>query len=106
LLMATDLIDIGTLITTTPGVRGGRPYVVGAGVSVRRVVDLAYRQGLSVEQIVEQMPHLTLAGVYAALAYYHANKEQLDAEFAVEDSEATRLEEDWLREQGRAEAGA
>ena len=104
--MATELIDIGTLITTKPGVRGGRPYVVGAGVSLRRVVDLAYRQGLSVEQIVEQMAHLTLAGVYAALAYYHANKEHLDAEFGAEDSDAMRLEEDWLREQGRTEAGA
>jgi uncharacterized protein (DUF433 family) len=100
-----DLVDIGTLITTTPGVRGGRPYIVDAGVSVRRVVDFAYREGLSAEQIVEQMPHLTLAGVYAALAYYHANKEQLDAEFAAEDSEATRLEGEWLRENGRTQSG-
>jgi uncharacterized protein (DUF433 family) len=98
MLMATDLIDIGTLITTTPGVRGGRPYVVGAGVTVRRVVDFAYRQGLTAEQIVEQLPHLTLAGVHAALAYYHANKDKLDAEFAAEDAEATRIEEEWLRE--------
>jgi uncharacterized protein (DUF433 family) len=103
--MATDLIDIGTLISTMPGVRGGRPYVVGAGVTVRRVVDFSYRQGLTVEQIVEQMPHLTLAGVHAALAYYHANKDKLDAEFAAEDAEATRCEEEWLRERGQTQLG-
>jgi len=103
--MATDVIDIGTLITTTPGVRGGRPYVVGAGVTVRRVVDFAYRQGLSAEQIVEQMPHLKLAGVYAALAYYHANKVKLDAEFATEEADATQIEEEWLREHGRTQPG-
>ena len=89
--MATDLTNIGTLITATPGVRGGRPYVVGAGVSVRRVVDLAYRQGLSAEQIVEQMPHLTLAGIYAALAYYHANRSEIEGYLAEEDADDRRL---------------
>jgi uncharacterized protein (DUF433 family) len=103
--MAANLINIGTLITVTPGVRGGRSYVVGAGVTVKRVVDFVYRQGLTAGQIVEQMPHLTLAGVYAALAYYHANKEHLDAEFSAEDSEATRTEEEWLQEHDRTQPG-
>jgi uncharacterized protein (DUF433 family) len=76
-----------------------------AGVTVKRVVDFVYRQGLTAGQIVEQMPHLTLAGVYAALAYYHANKEHLDAEFSAEDSEATRTEEEWLQEHDRTQPG-
>jgi uncharacterized protein (DUF433 family) len=103
--MAADLVNIGTLITTTPGVRGGRHCVVGAGVTVKRIVDFAYRQGLAAEQIVEQMPHLTLAGVYAALAYYHANKEHFDAEFAAEDAEAKRFEEEWLQERRPTDPG-
>jgi uncharacterized protein (DUF433 family) len=98
--MATTLIDIGSLVTTTPGVRGGRPYVVGAGVTVRRIVDMRYREGLSPEQIVEDMPHLTLAGVYAALTYYHANQAQMDADIATQDAEEDELEQKWLRSQG------
>ena len=95
--MATALIDISSLVTTTPGVRGGRPYVVGAGVTVRRIVDMLYREGLNPEQIVEDMPHLTLAGVYAALTFYHANQAQLDTDFAAEDIEADKIEQYWLR---------
>jgi uncharacterized protein (DUF433 family) len=103
--MAADLINIGTLITTTLGVRGGRPCVVSSGVTVQRVIYLAYQHGLTAEQIVEQLPHLTLAGVYAALAYYHANKEHLDTEFAAEDTEAKRFEEEWLQERRPTDPG-
>lgn len=100
--MATALINIGSLVTTSPGVRGGRPYVAGAGVTVRRIVDMHYREGLSAEQIVEDMPHLTLAGVYAALTFYHANQAQLDADFIAEDVEADALEQDWMRSRDHA----
>jgi hypothetical protein len=51
-----------------------------------------YRMGLSAEEIVDQYPHLTLAQVYAALAYYHANQQEIDAELAAEAEEAERLE--------------
>ncbi len=93
--MVTTLVDIGSLVTTTPGVRGGRPYIAGAGVTVRRIVDMRYREGLSPEQIVEDMPHLTLAGVYAALTFYHANQAQMDAAFAARDAEEDKLEQAW-----------
>jgi uncharacterized protein (DUF433 family) len=90
-------IDIGTLIARKRGVRGGRPYVVGAGVTVRRIVNMRYKQGLTPEQIVDEMPHLSLAGVHAALAYYHANKAQLDADFADEETREAQITQDWLR---------
>ncbi|HKP53227.1 MAG TPA: DUF433 domain-containing protein [Chloroflexia bacterium] len=89
--MATTLVDIGTLITRTPGVRGGRPYVIGSGVTVRRIIGRIYKEKLTPEQIVEDMPHLSLAGIYAALAYYHANQIQMDADFAAEEAEEEYL---------------
>lgn len=98
--MAATEVDIGTMITRTPGVRGGRPHVVGAGVTVRRIIGLVYAEGLRPEKIVEEMPHLTLAGVHAALAYYHANKARLDAEFAEEETEEARIVEEWPQAQG------
>lgn len=88
--MAT-VTDIGTLIVRTPEIRGGRPRIVGTGVTVRRIVGW-YKLGLSPEEIVQEIAHLTLAQVYAALAYYHANREEIEQDLAEEDAEAERLE--------------
>lgn len=95
--MATTLpVDIGTLITRKPGVRGGRPHVAGAGVSVRTIVYME-REGLTPQEIADKMPHLSLAQVHAALAYYYANKEQMDIEMAELEEEERRLEEEGRR---------
>ena len=88
--MAT-LTDIGILITQTPGVCGGRPRIAGTGVSIRRIVGW-YKMGLTPEEIVTEIPHLDLAQVHAALSYYHANRNEMDAVMAAEEAEADRLE--------------
>ena len=62
----------------------------GTGTSVRRVVVL-YKQGASAEEIVRRISHLSLAQVYAALAYYHANRDEIEAELAEEDAEYWKL---------------
>jgi uncharacterized protein (DUF433 family) len=72
------VIDIGTLIVRTPAVCGGRPRIAGTGVTVRRIVGW-YKLGLSPEEIADRIGHLSLAQVYAALAYYHANREEIEA---------------------------
>jgi hypothetical protein len=52
------------------------------------------------EEIAERIGHLSLAQVYAALAYYHANREAVEAEIAAEDTEYERLaREHYLTEQ-------
>src|SRR4249920_2487383 len=83
--------DIGSLIVRSDDVRGGRPRVAGTGVTVRRIVGW-YKQGLTPEEITTEMPHLSLAHVYAALTYYHANRDEIETDIAAEDAEATRLE--------------
>jgi uncharacterized protein (DUF433 family) len=82
--------DIGTLVTRSPDIGNGRLIITGTGTSVRRVVVL-YKQGASAEEIVRRMSHLSLAQVYAALAYYHANRDEIEAELAEEDSEYWKL---------------
>jgi len=72
--MAT-IVDIGTLIVRTPEMRGGRPRIAGTGVTIRRIVGW-YKLGLSPEEIAAQFGHLRLVQVYAALTYYHANREE------------------------------
>jgi uncharacterized protein (DUF433 family) len=86
------ITDIGTLIIRSPKIRGGRPRIAGTGVTVRRLV-WWYKQGLSPEEIVDQFEHVTLAQVYAALAYYHANREEIEADLVREETEAAALQQ-------------
>ena len=87
----SHVIDIGALIVQTPEIRGGRPRIAGTGVTVGRIVGW-YKLGLSPEEIADRIGHLSLAQVHAALAYYHANREEIEADIAAEDAEAERLE--------------
>jgi uncharacterized protein (DUF433 family) len=41
-----------------------------------------FNAGMKPEEIIQQRPHLDLAKVYAALAYYYSNKEIIDLEIA------------------------
>jgi uncharacterized protein (DUF433 family) len=83
-------IDIGTLITRDPKLRGGRPIIAGTGSSVRRIAAL-YKQGHSAEEIAADKPHLTLVQIYAALTYYHANREEIDTDLAEEQAAYEQL---------------
>ena len=83
--------DIGSLIVLTPDVRSGRARISGTGVTVRRIVEW-YKSGYSPEEIADEIGHVTLAQVFAALAYYHANRDEIEADLADEKDVAERLE--------------
>ena len=83
-------IDIRRLIERQPELRGGRPIVAGTGVSVHRISG-RYKLGLSPEEIAENYGHLSLAQVHAALAYYHANREEIEGYVRDEEREEDRL---------------
>ena len=88
-------------IVSTPGVRAGRPCIDGTRIAVIDVVD-AHQMGESVESLCNYFSSrpLTLAEIYAALAYYHDHKAELDAE-AEEDArvfdEERQQREDYVR---------
>ena len=42
--------------------------------------------GMTPEEIALEYPHLTLAQVHAALAYYHVNRDEIEADLAQEES--------------------
>jgi uncharacterized protein (DUF433 family) len=42
--------------------------------------------GLTPEEIVAKIEHLTLAQIHAALAYYHANRDEIDSDIAAEEA--------------------
>ncbi|MGH9838546.1 MAG: DUF433 domain-containing protein [Blastocatellia bacterium] len=78
-------IDIGSFIVCTPGTVGGRPRIAGTRVTVRSIA-ICYKQGMSPEDIALQYEHLTVAQVYAALTYYHANQGEIEADIAAEEA--------------------
>ncbi len=84
-------VDIGRLIDSNPKIKGGTPLIAGTGVTVRTIVRW-YKLGLSPEEIAAEYPHLTLSQVYAALAFYHANREDMEAHMAAEEAESEKLE--------------
>jgi uncharacterized protein (DUF433 family) len=85
------ITDIGAFIVRSPEIRGGRPRIAGTGVTVRRIVGW-YKLGLNPEEIADEIGHLTLAQLYSALAYYHSNSDEIEADIALEEIEAERLE--------------
>ena len=93
---ATADIDIGAMITRTPGIKRGTPHIAGTGVTVRTIVRW-YKLGMSPEEIASEYPHLRLSQVYAALAYYHANRDEMEAHMAAEEAESDAIEREHLR---------
>lgn len=87
------IVELGSLLDSDPGHRGGQPFIAGTRVSVTRV-GILYSQGASPEAITERFD-LTLPQVYAALAYYLANREAIDADILAEDAESERVAQEW-----------
>jgi uncharacterized protein (DUF433 family) len=93
--------DFSSFITRTAGIKRGTPHIVGTGVTVRTIARW-YKLGLSPEEIAAEIPHLSLAQVYTALAYYHVNRAEMDGEMAGEEAESDTLEQEYLRKKRAA----
>jgi uncharacterized protein (DUF433 family) len=70
--------------------RSGQPraFITGTRVRVQDVYALAEVQGKSPDEIVAALPHLSVAQVHAALAYYFAHRDEILRELR-EDEEIT-----------------
>ena len=84
-------VEIGSLIDRDPAIRGGRPKIAGTGITVRRIVHW-YKAGMTPDEIAIEFPNLTLDQVHAALAYYHANQWEIEADIAAENESAAHWE--------------
>ncbi len=69
----------------------GRPCIAGTGIRVWDVFVLHERQGKTPDEIVAAFPHLTLADVHAALAYYWDNKHEIDRQMKEADEFVEQL---------------
>ena len=84
-------VAIDSLLVSSPDIRNGRPRIAGTGITVHRIVSW-YKLGHTAEEIARRYGHITVAQVYAALAYYHANQAEIEADLASDAAEADRLE--------------
>lgn len=66
-------------IEVNKGVRGGKACLVGTRISVSDVVIWHLRMGQSLDEIAAHR-NLSLAGLYAAIAYYYDNRAEIDEE--------------------------
>jgi uncharacterized protein (DUF433 family) len=67
-------------ITSLPGVCGGSACIAGHRIRVSDIVAWHERRGYSPDQIVDMFPGITLADVYAALAYYFDHRGEIESE--------------------------
>jgi uncharacterized protein (DUF433 family) len=87
-------------ITTDPEVCHGRPCIAGTRVRVMDIVAV-HEQGVSPVELQDYFATrpLTLAEVYAALAYYNDHKDEIEADFA----EAERVAAEGLADEAERE---
>lgn len=79
-------------IEVTHGVCGGKPRIAGHRITVQDVVIWHERLGIAPDEIVSQHPSISLADVYAALAYYHDNLEEIRASIREDEELAKQMQ--------------
>ena len=63
---------------------GGQPVIVGTRIRVATILG-CYRQGMGVEEIVQQYPGLRPADIHDALAYAYDHLDEIEADLAMDD---------------------
>jgi uncharacterized protein (DUF433 family) len=93
----TTTINIGSLISSSPEICGGKTCIAGTRVPIMNIV-IDYKSGQTPEEIAQERSHLNLAQIYAALAFYHANKQAIDKEITNYYAECS-----WWEEEAKAD---
>lgn len=78
-------------IVRTPNICGGKPRIEGHRIRVRDIVKWFEILGMNADEIANDYD-LNLSDIYLALAYYHANQEELQAEWDKEDIIVKKIE--------------
>jgi uncharacterized protein (DUF433 family) len=73
----------------------GRPWIVGANTKVIEVASEKVFWGWDPEQMHRQHPHLSLAQLHAALAWYYDHQAEMDAEIRQQQIEFDRQRQEF-----------
>ena len=66
-------------ITSNPYIAGGRPVIAGTRINVHCIAGY-YQLGMSIDEILDSLHHLTPSQVHSALAYYFDHQDEVNAD--------------------------
>lgn len=75
-------------VTAAPEVCGGRPTIQGTRIPVKTIVGY-HKLGLQMDEILEGLPALTPAKIYAALSYYYDHQDEIERD--IQESQPAQL---------------
>ena len=76
-------------IEKVPDRCGGQAVVAGTRIRVATILS-CYRQGMTVEEILQEYPHLRPADVHDALAYAYEHADEIEADLAADDEKTVQ----------------
>jgi uncharacterized protein (DUF433 family) len=77
--------SLADYIVQTPDVCRGQPRIAGTRIKVKHVYTWVEQMGMTPAQVIAEYPHLTMAQVHAALAYYWSHQDEIHRD--IEDEE-------------------
>ena len=72
-------------ITSNPGIAGGRPVIAGTRITVNCIAGY-YQLGMSIDEILGSLRHLTPSQVHSALAYYFDHQDEINSDLEDADN--------------------
>lgn len=73
-------------IEFNPEIAGGKPVIEGTRITVRSIAGY-YQMGMTVDEILNTIPHLTSSQIHSALAYYFDHQGEVDADLSESSDE-------------------
>ena len=64
-------------IMSNPGIAGGRPVIEGTRITINCIAGY-YQLGMSIDEILDSLRHLTPSQVHSALAYYFDHQDEIN----------------------------
>lgn len=83
-IVTTQHIDI------SPDIAGGKPRIAGHRITVQNIVLWHERMGLTADEIASNHG-VSLADIYAALAYYYDHRQEIDHAILADESYIAEL---------------
>lgn len=104
-----SITDEKVHITRSEGVCGGKPCVANTRIRVQDIYVWHELQGKSPDEIVNDLPQLTLADVYAALTYFWDHRDDILQDITREDALVAQMKSAYpskVRRRAEASGGA